>query len=63
MDYEDFDLEVTAASGGGYILSVTSPAGDAKGKMKFPYGQLDYYPTSAGGSNVLAMTDIQFQSR
>jgi hypothetical protein len=41
MDYADFELEVAAAPSGGYLLSVKSPAGEAQGEMKFPYGQLE----------------------
>jgi hypothetical protein len=41
VEYADFELEVTAASGGGYVLAVKSPAGEAQGEMKFPYDRLE----------------------
>jgi hypothetical protein len=36
---------------------------DAKGVSVVVLTFKDYYPAAAGGDNVLAMTDIQFQER
>ena len=41
MEYADFELDVAASPGGGYVLSVKSPAGEAQGEMEFPYGRLE----------------------
>jgi hypothetical protein len=42
MDYLDFELDISPISeGGGYNVALNSPAGQAVGKMQFPFGQLE----------------------
>lgn len=41
MEYVDFELDIAPGTAGGYALSLNSPAGEAKGQMQFPFGQLE----------------------
>ena len=40
MDYLDFDLEITHEAGRDYLVKAHSPAGEAEGRLRFPYDDL-----------------------
>jgi CHAT domain len=41
MNYLDFELDVAPVPQGGYELILDSPAGQARGSMQFPFGELE----------------------